>query len=115
MFKTCFNSGVAFGMTKLLRVQAADDINIGGQIKYSDESLMSQKGHGTTDIPVQETLKYGVPRKFAENAGFFQQTSFRDEMLSAKGPVTFYDSVSGKPLFVAPVGRTVDEFLKESA
>lgn len=126
MFKTCFNSGVAFGMTKLLQVQAADNINIGGQIKYSDESLMSQKGHGTTDIPVQENLKYGVPRKladkicsynrhFAENAGFFQQTSFRDEMLSAKGPVTFYDSVSGKPLFVAPVGRTVDEFLKESA
>ena len=28
--------------------------------------------------------------------------------------MTFYDSVTGKPLFVAPKGRTVDEFLDES-
>jgi peptide methionine sulfoxide reductase MsrB len=29
-------------------------------------------------------------------------------------PVQFYDSVTGNLLFTAPVGRTVDEFLKES-
>ena len=28
--------------------------------------------------------------------------------------VTYYDSVSGKPLFVAPRGRTAEEFIKES-
>lgn len=28
--------------------------------------------------------------------------------------ITFYDSVSGKPLFVAPRGRTFEEFKKES-
>ena len=28
--------------------------------------------------------------------------------------VTYYDSVTGKPLFIAPVGRTMDEFLEES-
>ena len=28
--------------------------------------------------------------------------------------ITFYDSVSGKPLFIAPRGRTFDEFKKES-
>ena len=29
--------------------------------------------------------------------------------------MTFNDSVTGKPLFVAPVGRTKEEFLAESA
>ena len=28
--------------------------------------------------------------------------------------VTYYDSVTGKPLFIAPVGRTMAEFLLES-
>lgn len=31
-----------------------------------------------------------------------------------KGPVEYYDSVSGKLLFTAPKGRSFDEFLKES-
>jgi len=30
-------------------------------------------------------------------------------------PTVYYDSVSGKPLFVAPIGRSLDEFLAESA
>jgi len=30
-------------------------------------------------------------------------------------PVTFYDSVSGKPLFRAPIGRSTEDFLTESA
>lgn len=29
-------------------------------------------------------------------------------------PITFYDSVSGVPLFVAPKGRTFQEFVDES-
>jgi hypothetical protein len=28
--------------------------------------------------------------------------------------VTFYDSVTGKPLFIAPRERTAQEFIKES-
>ena len=32
----------------------------------------------------------------------------------AKGEVKFYDSNTGKILFVAPKGRTFDEFVKES-
>lgn len=32
-----------------------------------------------------------------------------------KGAVTFYDSNTGKPLFVAPKGRSMEAFLKESA
>lgn len=32
-----------------------------------------------------------------------------------KGEITFYDSNTGKPLFVAPKGRDLESFLKESA
>ena len=31
-----------------------------------------------------------------------------------KGEVTYYDSVTGKPLFIAPRGRTFAKFLAES-
>ena len=31
------------------------------------------------------------------------------------GPMKFYDSNTGKLLFTAPIGRTMDEFLVESA
>ena len=37
-----------------------------------------------------------------------------EEELRTKGELTYYDSVTGKPLFVGPRGRTVEEFLEES-
>ena len=50
--------------------------------------------------------------------GSFQSTSFEKEVrqivASTNEPVTFYDSVSGKPLFQAPIGRSVDDFIAES-
>lgn len=53
-----------------------------------------------------------------ENSGYFQGTSFegdiRQFVASSGGPVTFYDSVTGKPLFKAPVNRSVDDFIAES-
>ena len=53
-----------------------------------------------------------------ENSGYFQGTSFEDDIrqfvASSGGPVTFYDSVTGKPLFKAPVNRSVDDFIAES-
>ncbi len=30
-------------------------------------------------------------------------------------PITFYDSNTGKPLFIAPKGRTFDDFINESS
>ena len=33
---------------------------------------------------------------------------------ASETPVTFYDSNSGRPLFVAPVDRSVDSFIEES-
>ena len=35
-------------------------------------------------------------------------------MEGTEGPITYYDSVTGIPLFTAPVGRTMAEFLEES-
>lgn len=55
---------------------------------------------------------------FLENGGYFQGTSFEDDIRQqvarSGGPVTFYDSVTGKPLFKAPVSRSVDDFINES-
>ena len=74
---------------------------------------------------VQSDLLYGVSNKladkicnynrhFAEMGGYFTSTSFEDIVLEAKGPITFYDSVTGKPLFVAPINRSSEDFIKES-
>jgi len=100
-------------------------VEVGGKIQYGDESIMSPKAHGTSERPVQDDLLYGVSNKladkitnfnrhFAEMGGYFQSTSFEDIVLTAKGPITFYDSVTGKPLFVAPIGRSAEDFITES-
>ena len=103
----------------------AADVAVGGKIKYGEESIMSPKEHGTSNAPVQSDLLYGVSNKladkicnynrmFAEMGGYFRSTEFEDAVLSANGPLTFYDSVTGKPLFQAPIGRSAEDFLQES-
>lgn len=100
-------------------------VDVGGTIRFGDESIMAQKAHGTSAEPVQSDLRYGVSNKladkitnynrhFAEMGGYFQSTNFEDVVLDVNGPVTFYDSVTGKPLFVAPIGRTPEQFVQES-
>ena len=105
----------------------ADDaaFTVGGKLRFGDESIMDQKDHGTSAVPVQENLRYGVSRKladkisnynlrFAEFGGYFQETSFESVVRASNGPVTFFDSNTGRPLFQAPIGRSVDEFIDES-
>merc|ERR1712178_541248 len=36
------------------------------------------------------------------------------ENLKDGGTITYYDSVTGKPLFIAPKGRTMEAFMRES-
>mmetsp|Transcript_76794 Transcript_76794/g.221896 ORF Transcript_76794/g.221896 Transcript_76794/m.221896 type:complete len:230 (+) Transcript_76794:83-772(+) len=111
--------------TSFLNPTKSNAVQVGGKIQYGDESIMSPKAHGTSAKPVQDDLLYGVSNKladkitnfnrhFAEMGGYFRSTNFEDVVLQSKGPVTFYDSVTGKPLFVAPIGRSADEFLRES-
>jgi len=55
-------------------------------------------------------------RHYAEFSGYWQTTDFIKSIKEGKEetPIQFYDSVTGKLLFTAPVGRTMDEFLLES-
>ena len=38
-----------------------------------------------------------------------------DEVTTSDNEITFYDSNTGKPLFVAPRGRSMDTFIAESS
>jgi peptide methionine sulfoxide reductase MsrB len=86
---------------------------------------MSAKEHGTSHTPVQKNLRWGCNwdtadeicnynRHYAEHSGYFLSTSFPAEASETDGTITFYDSNTGKPLFEAPKGRTMKEFLAES-
>ena len=121
---TVATAGVAASVLAPLDANA-EDLKLGGNIKFAGEDIMIGKAHGTSVTPVQEELRYGVSNKladkicnfnrhFAEYSGYFTGTSFEETVRNSDGPVTFYDSNSGKPLFVAPIGRSVDEFIEES-
>jgi peptide methionine sulfoxide reductase MsrB len=104
------------------------DAAVGGKIVYGDESIMTPKAHGTSAMPVQDSLRFGVSnqladricnynRHFAEQAGYFTTSKEFETLMataSEERPITFYDSVTGRPLFVAPIGRTAEDFLAES-
>jgi len=88
------------------------------------EEVMSQKAHGTSDTPVQDKLLYGCDvsladricnfnRHYAEHAGYAWSTPWLSQVDRTK-ETTYYDSVTGKPLFIAPRGRSFEEFEKES-
>ena len=96
----------------------------GGYVQFCNEDTMSQKAHGTSEKPVQKDLRWQVDgstadricnfnRHYAEYAGYWATTSFLKEV-DRTGPTVYYDSVTGKPLFVAPIGRTMEAFLAES-
>ncbi|KAL3781105.1 hypothetical protein ACHAW5_005012 [Stephanodiscus triporus] len=90
------------------------------------ESIMSKKAHGTSSVPVQKNLRWkcdrdvadricNFNRHYAEFSGYFETLQeFLNEADGTPGEMTFYDSNTGKPLFYAPRGRTMDEFLRES-
>lgn len=110
-----------------LRPQISNAVEVGGKPVYgSDKEIMVNKSHGTTENPVQANLRYNVDAKtadkicsynrhFAEYSGYFTSSkSYLEALRTADGPLTYYDSVSGKPLFIAPVGRTTESFFEES-
>eukprot|EP01032_Pedospumella_encystans_P012797 gene12796-14776_t len=85
---------------------------------------MAPKAHGTTPKPVMKNLRWNVNyetadrissfnRHYAEQSGYWETTDFLNQV-DKNGEITFYDSVTGKPLFIAPRGRTFEDFKKES-
>lgn len=88
------------------------------------DEVMTKKAHGTTKTPPQDNLRYGVDEKKAdeiccftrnraETSGYFLKTDWLKKVNQTE-PTTYYDSVSGLPVFKAPVGRSFKEFLDES-
>jgi hypothetical protein len=52
---------------------------------------------------------------YAEFSGYFEgRTKFLQEAKNSTQPIEFYDSNTGKLLFTAPIGRSMDDFLIES-
>jgi hypothetical protein len=91
----------------------------------AEESVMSKKTHGTSDKPVMKDLRWGCDyetadricnfnRHYAEYAGYWQTTEFLKSIEKEEKPINFYDSVTGELLFTAPVGRSMEDFIKES-
>jgi hypothetical protein len=92
------------------------------------EDIMKQKDHGTCPTSVQQKLKWNVDqstadriccmnRHYAEYSGYWQTTDFPSVVSTLKSSgetLTFYDPVTGSPLFTAPRDRTWDDFLLES-
>lgn len=93
-----------------------------------DESIMSEKAHGTSEVPVQSNLRWqcrpeladricNYNRRYAEPAGTWErQTVFLDEA-SNQEDVTFYDSNTGVALFYngpRAATRSWDDFVSES-
>ncbi|GAB5357701.1 hypothetical protein AAMO2058_000397100 [Amorphochlora amoebiformis] len=105
------------------------DINEGKTISgkfplIGPETIMTPKANGTTETPPMRKLRYNVDwkkankiccynRRFAEPSGYFQLTDWFQTVDKYKATV-YYDSVTGKPLFRAPIGRTFGQFLLES-
>merc|ERR1712150_258461 len=91
-----------------------------------DESIMSAKAHGTSAVPVQQNLRWecdrdtadricNFNRHYAEHSGYFETTKFVDDAkANPTTEIVFCDSNTGKVLYTAPKGRTMEEFLKES-
>jgi len=92
---------------------------------HGQTSLMDQKDHGTCIRAPPRPLRWNADydtadriccynRHWAEASGSWTHTAFLSSESAASGEITFYDTVSGKPLFVAPRGRTYDAFIAES-
>ena len=51
-------------------------IDVGGQIRFAGEEIMSQKEHGTSAKPVQDELLYGANNKLADKICNFNRYVF---------------------------------------
>ena len=67
------------------------------------DPYFEQRAFGNADLPCP-TTQYG---------GYWEKTTFLKEA-DRSGETTFYDSVTGRPLFIAPRGRSWADFEAES-
>jgi len=86
---------------------------------------MSPKAHGTSEVPVQDNLRYGCDkatadricnfnRHYAEHSGYAVGKTSWLQTISQTETTDYFDSNTGKLLFTAPVGRSYEDFIAES-
>mmetsp|Transcript_65627 Transcript_65627/g.125156 ORF Transcript_65627/g.125156 Transcript_65627/m.125156 type:complete len:193 (+) Transcript_65627:56-634(+) len=114
-----------FFVSAALLVFARKKHDVKSQLQGS-ESLMSRKTHGTCPKAAPSRLRWNCDqdtadriccynRHYAEHSGYWLGTNFLQELEASKPKeITFYDTITQKPLFVAPRGRTWKEFVAES-
>ena len=118
------NSNVQRHMFKLFG-NVFGNTNTGEYPIYAEEAVMSKKAHGTSEKPVQKGLRWkcdfdtadricNFNRHYAEHGGYWETTDFLKTLSEEELPIKFYDSVTGAHLFTAPIGRSMDDFVKES-
>ncbi|KAI2503287.1 hypothetical protein MHU86_11117 [Fragilaria crotonensis] len=71
------------------------------------------KSPATDDKKLRMSSSKDLETHFAEHAGYFLTTAFLAEVKLDLGKL-LYDSNTGKALFQAPHGRSLDDFLTES-
>ena len=97
---------------------------------FAPESLMVEKAHGSCKNTPQKDLEYGCAFKTMDKIGCYNRhyAEYRGyafdsprtymktlESNAASGnQMAYYDPVDGKPLFVAPRGRSYESFINES-
>jgi len=92
-----------------------------------DDPAMRSRAFGTCPTEVQDPLRWNADRAtanricchnrhYAEWSGYWETSGLpAATRFSPPGAeITFRDSVTGKPLFIAPRGRTMEQFLSES-
>ena len=95
--------------------------------RADEERLMQAGTHGTCVGKPQTRLRWSLNPTLASRIGCFNRKgaepihSWETSSLSARlesmadgESISFYDSVTGKPLFVAPRGRSIAELVNES-
>ena len=94
-------------------------------IRGESSGIMVERDNGTCEGPVEDPLRWGANREvadkicchnrhYAEMRSSFGGSSFLTDEVSPSDGVIFYDSVTNKPLFRAPMGRSWEAFLSES-
>ena len=96
-------------------------------IDFLGFGVMSEKENGTCVGTPMANLKWNVDsdianriccfnRKWAESRSyaFGSDITWEATLNNTQGDLTYYDSITGKALFRAPVGRTMAEFIEES-
>lgn len=93
-----------------------------------DNNIMSLKKVGTCKKSPNKDLRFGVSHKMAENiccfnrnyaepSGYWEKSDFLEDLsedIWSQKSVSFYDTISNKELFNAPIKRSWPDFLEET-